>query len=480
MGPGRPTADKLVVCSPSGNFAAQRDKVRQCVLSAPSADASRGCLTESLGGVPKGVGQCLAGAKTNPQIMACFDQTAGAMAQTRGVMSCMAAHGSPLACGSGLVSKANAPTMDCFASAGSQSARLKCAASANPELSRVQSVTGCVDRGLKGPQLAACISPLLGGDTPRLTACMSSPNPKIDACLAGLNPQVADTTRSFACLTKSGTNVAAFGCIAPRVGSDAARVTNCLSNPDRDAAALCLVGDSAQARAVQRAYKCISAGKKPSDVLANCTEGLIDGKSRIALSCITKAGGDRTALAACAAPAVLPPDAARLVACAASSQGATYFALCAAAPAMNEEWRIAAECAVQSGGEPLTFGGCTAGRLTLRELTKCFTGQIGKDCYGPNNTIVVTLRNAVNDLTHGPGENNEVVKAVRAVGDLTGGPNSVINNPAQLTGGHNSMINNLSQIWGGPDSVFNKPGQLVPNSIPLGTVGGARVCIPWC
>jgi hypothetical protein len=27
---------------------------------------------------------------------------------------------------------------------------------------------------------------------------------------------------------------------------------------------------------------------------------------------------------------------------------------------MNEEWRIAAECAVQSGGNPVGFAGCTA------------------------------------------------------------------------------------------------------------------------
>jgi hypothetical protein len=123
----------------------------------------------------------------------------------------------------------------------------------------------------------------------------------------------------------------------------------------------------------------------------------------------------RAQLAGCAAGAVLPPDAARMVSCATTSQGPTSFALCAAGPAINEEWRIAAECAVETGGNPVGFAGCTAGRLTIRELTKCFSGQIGKDCFGPNNTFVVTLSNAFNDLTKGPGENNEVVKAVKAV-----------------------------------------------------------------
>jgi len=115
---------------------------------------------------------------------------------------------------------------------------------------------------------------------------------------------------------------------------------------------------------------------------------------------------------------------------------------------MNEEWRIAAECAVQSGGNPVSFAGCTAGRLTVRELTKCFTGEIGKDCFGPNNTIVKTLNNAYSDLTQGPGENNEIVKAIRAVEEITGGPNSVINNPGQIWGGDNSVFNNPKQILG--------------------------------
>jgi hypothetical protein len=166
-----------------------------------------------------------------------------------------------------------------------------------------------------------------------------------------------------------------------------------------------------------------------------------------------------------------------MVSCAANSTGATSFALCAAGPAMNEEWRTVAECAVETGGNPIGTGGCAAGRLTLRELTKCFTGTIGKDCFGPNNTIVKDLTNAFNDVIHGPGQNNEIVKAVRAIGDLTGGPHSVINDPKQLTGGPNSMINNPGQIWGGPNSVFNNPRQIWggPNSVfnnPKQLLGG--------
>ena len=51
----------------------------------------------------------------------------------------------------------------------------------------------------------------------------------------------------------------------------------------------------------------------------------------------------------------------------------------------------------------------------------------------------------------GPGENNEVVKALKSISEWTAGPNS-----SQLIGGPNSMINNPEQIWGGPNSVVNQ------------------------
>ncbi len=54
----------------------------------------------------------------------------------------------------------------------------------------------------------------------------------------------------------------------------------------------------------------------------------------------------------------------------------------------------------------------TAGRLTVRELTKCLTGQ---DCFGPNNELVKAFNTVANDLTHGLGENNEIARATRPV-----------------------------------------------------------------
>src|SRR3982074_539868 len=104
---------------------------------------------------------------------------------------------------------------------------------------------------------------------------------------------------------------------------------------------------------------------------------------------------------------------------------------------MNEEWRIAAECAVQTGGNPAGFAGCTAGRLTLKELTGCFEGR---SCFGPNNTIVKAYTDAFNDVLHGPGANNEIVVAFDKLKEATGGANSVINNPGQVLGGKDAAV----------------------------------------
>jgi hypothetical protein len=48
---------------------------------------------------------------------------------------------------------------------------------------------------------------------------------------------------------------------------------------------------------------------------------------------------------------------------------------------------------------------------------KCFSKGIGgPGCFGPGNTIVQAFQHAIDDITKGPGENKEVVKALRNVG----------------------------------------------------------------
>jgi hypothetical protein len=142
----------------------------------------------------------------------------------------------------------------------------------------------------------------------------------------------------------------------------------------------------------------------------------VDPQTSETLNCVAASGGDRGRLAACALPSIVPPEYREFASCAIHSQSGAGVILCAAAPQMNEESRIATECAMTTGGVPIAFAACTAGRLTVRELEKCLTGTFGKDCFGPNNTIVVAFRTIANDLQHGLGGNNDLVRLARDVG----------------------------------------------------------------
>ncbi|WP_157934760.1 hypothetical protein [Microvirga ossetica] len=341
----------------------------------------------------------------------------------------------------------------------SLSKMLLCARSKN-EIASAESIRNCVATAQSSAAGIDCLKDSLSGPQVGAARCMTEKVYDPLECLSIISPDAAKAGSVAKCLGTVRDRTETLQCLSEYFPGEGAKIAGCLSNLDPVGKAICIAGDTPEVRAAQHAYKCISMGRDASSAIENCTDGLLDDKSRRALGCVSRSNGDRSKIAECAVGAVLPPEAARLVGCVTSSQGPTDFALCAVAPAMNEEWRTAAECAASTGGEPISFVGCTAGRLTLRELTKCFKGKIGEDCFGPNNTIVVTLRNAYNDITQGPGENNEVVKALRAIADLTGGDNSVINNPGQIWGGDNSVFNNPGQIWGGDNSVFNNPGQI--------------------
>jgi hypothetical protein len=461
MGGEPPSPDKLVQCSEKPEIKSQLQKMQECVTAVSTIELARSCLTDRLSQEQKDLAQCVSNSRTNSEAAACLDRLSRAMAKARGVTGCLSTdNSSPIACGADVVGGKSGQTMKCLADAKDSITKKACLSAVNPEIQRALHVTECIDRRPRGDALKTCVAPYLGRDAARFSSCVSDPKAAPESCFVGLNPKIKEAHRALACLSDAKNDVEGFNCVAGQVRGDAPRIAACISNPDRKAVPFCLLGDKPEVRAAQRVYTCVSSGRDAASLIANCTEGVVDGKTAQTLACAASSGSDRSKLASCAAGAVLPPQAARLVGCASSSQGPTSFALCAAGPAMNEEWRIAAECAVQSGGNPVGFAGCTAGRLTVRELTKCFTGEIGKDCFGPNNSIVKGLSDAFEDLTHGPGENNEVVKAIRVVGELTGGPNSVINNPGQLAGGSNSMINNPGQIWGGKGSVFHDPGQV--------------------
>jgi len=108
---------------------------------------------------------------------------------------------------------------------------------------------------------------------------------------------------------------------------------------------------------------------------------------------------------------------------------------------LNREDQIAIECGIASGGVPPTWAACAGGRLTVIELDRCWQDGVGGDngCFGPNNFFVKTLkqfgidaegvlgaanaavtfyRNAVSDLTNGPGAGNDIYKVRDAARQL--------------------------------------------------------------
>ncbi len=191
---------------------------------------------------------------------------------------------------------------------------------------------------------------------------------------------------------------------------------------------------------------CASSSQNSTEKFAACAANKLVGgnlskEQQVALRCAVESKGDGGSFLGCAA--------------------ANMFSL-----QLNPEQQIAVQCVVSTGGEPTTAAGCIASRLTMRELTKCLSDGIGgKGCFGDSNDLV--------------GRDGFVA---RTFGQIAGGPNSVINNPGQIWGGDNSFVRNPGQIWGGPNSFFNNPGQLLPTPKPIqvGSIGGKRICLPWC
>jgi hypothetical protein len=325
---------------------------------------------------------------------------------------------------------------------------------ANLPWGKVQDVQKCVSNAA-GNAKVDCL--LTGADPAQkdLAACLSSSSDRAAAavdCLTKSNPQIVDKVALATCAARAADTTAATSCFTKVIGGDGAKIAACARGA-KDKMVSCVFGDKSEYRVASQVVACVQGGRDASSLVANCSDFLVkDPKTRAVLACAAQAGSDSSKLAGCAASSVLPPEVARYAACAATSTGPTSFALCAAGPTMNEEWRIAAECAVQTGGNPAGFAG-SAGRLTLKELTQCFSGQ---SCFGPNNTIVKWYSDVFHDVLYGPGANNEIVVALDKLSEATGGPNSVINNPGQVFGGENSLFHNPGQIFGGKDSAVNK------------------------
>jgi hypothetical protein len=211
------------------------------------------------------------------------------------------------------------------------------------------------------------------------------------------------------------------------------------------------------------AYDCARANRNNNSAMALCMVGALGGAkerqvAQTLANCQAQYGTRYSEYPLCMAGQNIDGDTGKLLQCVQqqTSQGQVSVmgtAMCYGAGKldMNTEMQIAVQCAVSSGGEPMTFAGCAGGQLTAIELNKCFTNGVGGagGCFGPNNTIVQALQsagqaigqhfgpnndlvktwnNAVHDVTQGPGPNNEVVKVFRNVGnEVKNAPQNVVN-----------------------------------------------------
>ncbi len=191
--------------------------------------------------------------------------------------------------------------------------------------------------------------------------------------------------------------------------------------------------------------------------------------------CIAQNFNNYQAAGLCVAGTGLSQDQRRIANCVMQNRGSyVQMGVCAAGGNLTPEQQVFVQCAASSGGQPYAFAGCVGTQLTLNELQKCLDQGIGgSGCFGDNNTAVRFVKNAWKDVTEGPGPSNDLLGRDGFVGrtlenarrDLEEGPGPT----NDLFGGQGRVGRTLEDIR-----------KSAPPPIELGTVGGHRVCIPWC
>ncbi len=216
----------------------------------------------------------------------------------------------------------------------------------------------------------------------------------------------------------------------------------------------------------QATFQCAVRSQGDLDDFADCMGNRFIGQrlnrdQTIALDC-ARQSQDMDDFAMCAGSRLLGPRLSRdqrvAIKCAADSQGEfSGFAMCEANALLNNqlnpEQQIAVQCVAQTDGQPYAAAVCIASRLTLRELEKCVRDGFGghgcfgdtNDLFGRNGWTTRTIGNAWHDLRYGPGPTND------------------------LFGGQGFAGRTLETIR-----------RTAPPPLQLGTVGGHRVCVPWC
>ncbi|MBF4989474.1 hypothetical protein [Methylophilus sp. 14] len=374
---------------------------------------------------------------------------------------------------------------------------------------REHAVLDCAVSTTTAANFAACAAPNLGyslsNDQQKTVGCAikaKGGESNFKSCMgaAFLDRSLSADEQAFLKCAGNSTDPVAFGkCAAvPLMTSSHKAMLNCaVSTSDAIGFTACAMPYSGIKMSDDQRIlvNCSMKTKGDEDSFMTCAgtaflKNKLGPNEQKVLGCAASAAGDAAKFAGCSASTLfgkqLSQEQQVAIQCAAQSQGdPSGFATCAGANMfnlqLNPEQQIVVQCIVSTGGQPYAAAGCMGSRLTARELSKCLSNGIGGQdgCFGDNNDLI--------------GKNGWVG---RTFGQITGGPNSVFNNPnqiwggdnsfvrnpGQIWGGSNSFVRNPGQIWGGPNSVFNNPGQLLPQPKPvqIGNIGGKRICLPWC
>ena len=222
------------------------------------------------------------------------------------------------------------------------------------------------------------------------------------------------------------------------------------SGLDRNRFTECMVEKMSGARELA-IFNCVRSSQTPEQKTL-CLLGILGGDKEKLIaqqlsSCMQAYGSDYSKYPLCLAGENVDGDLGKVIKCMEEQSrtgqvSVTGTAVCYGLSSLNlnPETLIILQCAATSGGNPYVFAGCAGGQLVTRELDKCFTNGVGgsNGCFGENNEIVRGLaaigrsldlefgpgndftrnwNNAVRDITQGPGQNHEAVKAFRDVGN---------------------------------------------------------------
>jgi Protein of unknown function (DUF1036) len=256
------------------------------------------------------------------------------------------------------------------------------------------------------------------------------------------------------------------------------KVASCASkylNEGKGASFITCAGNAALTPDQAKIFDCAVSNRGNYAAMTSCAvqSEMTDEQRRIA-NCVTSNASYKQ-MAICATGVFMTPEQSRVIGCVTGNRGQwTQMAVCAAGNTLTPEQQVFASCAISTGGQPYAFAGCVGTQLTLNELQKCIDRGIGgSGCFGQNNETVKFMRNAWKDVTEGPGPSNDLLGRDGFVGrtlenarrDVEQGPGS----GNEVFGGQGFVGRTLEDVR-----------KNAPPPVELGTVGGNRVCIPWC